>query len=53
MGTDYNYNKDENHTLIVARATYDKDTIYYLLDGEEHYINIKGNYLVYKAEGIH
>ena len=53
MGTDYNYNKDENHTLIVARATYDKDTIYYLLDGEEHYINIKGNYLVYKAEGIY
>ncbi|MBR5032453.1 MAG: hypothetical protein IKX70_02135 [Treponema sp.] len=53
MGTDYNYNKDENHTLIAATTTYDKGTIYYLLDGEEHYINIKGNYLVYKAEGIY
>lgn len=52
-GTEYNYNKDENHTLIAATATYDKDTIYYILDGKEHYIYIKGNYLVYKAEGIY
>ena len=52
-GTEYNYNKDENHTLIAATATYDKGTIYYILDGKEHYINIKGNYSVYKAEGIY
>ena len=51
-GTEYNYNKDENHSLIAATATYDKNTVFYLLDGKEHYINTKGAYEIYKAEAI-
>ena len=51
-GTEYNYNKDENHSLIAATATYDKNTVFYLLDGKEHYINPKGEYQIYKAEAI-
>ena len=51
-GTEYNYNKDENHTLIAANVTHDKNTVFYLLDGQEHYIHTKGTYEIYKAQAI-
>ena len=58
-GTEYNYNKDKNHTLIVARnynegrnPFFEEDAIHVLQDGEKKYINIKGEYKIYKAEGL-